>query len=101
MPFYDYVCEKCGREMEVMHSVHGHGPSACHDCGGTMKKAITAAAVHYKGSGWARKERTGKASKPADDKPADDKPADAGAETSGPASPEKATGAGDAAKASD
>ena len=65
MPFYDYVCEKCGHEVEVMHSVHGSGPSACPKCGGEMKKAITAAAVHFKGSGWARKERTGKPAKPA------------------------------------
>jgi putative FmdB family regulatory protein len=65
VPFYDYVCDKCGHEVEIMHSVHGHGPSACPKCGGEMKKAITAAAVHYKGSGWARKERSGKAAKPA------------------------------------
>ena len=68
MPFYDYVCEKCGHQMEVMHSVHGHGPSVCPECGGPMKKAISAPAVHFKGSGWARKERTGKAVKPAEGK---------------------------------
>jgi putative FmdB family regulatory protein len=91
VPFYDYACEKCGHEIEVMHSVHGHGPSVCPNCGGTMKKAITAAAVHYKGSGWGRKERTGKATKPADTK----------AETSGSVSTETATGSGDTATASD
>ena len=57
VPFYDYVCANCGHEMEVMHSVHGHGPAACPKCDGTMKKAISAPAVHFKGSGWARKER--------------------------------------------
>jgi putative FmdB family regulatory protein len=90
VPFYDYVCEKCGHGAEVMHSVHGDGPSICPDCGGAMKKAITAAAVHYKGSGWARKERTGRASKPDDTK----------AETAGSATPETATGSADNAKAS-
>lgn len=65
MPFYDYVCQSCGNEMEVMHSVHAEGPSVCPKCGGPMKKTFAAPAVHYKGSGWARKERssTGKSSR--------------------------------------
>jgi putative FmdB family regulatory protein len=58
VPTYDYVCADCGYEMEVMHSVHGHGPGGCPRCGGAMKKAISAPAVHFKGSGWARKERS-------------------------------------------
>ena len=57
MPTYDYVCTNCGHEVEVSHSVHGHGPSVCPICGGQMRKAIVAAAVHFKGSGWARKDR--------------------------------------------
>ncbi len=58
MPLYDYVCTKCGHEMEVMHSVHGHGPSACPKCGSPMKKTFAPPAVHFKGTGWARKERS-------------------------------------------
>ena len=57
MPFYDYVCTKCGLRIEVMHSVHGNGPSACSACGGPMKKAVSAPAVHFKGKGWARQDR--------------------------------------------
>jgi putative FmdB family regulatory protein len=57
MPFYDYVCTKCGLRIEVMHSVHGNGPSACSACGGAMKKAVSAPAVHFKGKGWARQDR--------------------------------------------
>ncbi len=83
MPIYDYVCTNCGHEMEVIHPVQGHGPAACPKCGGHMRKAIVAAAVHFKGSGWARKERgTGRPSRPAPsetaggaEKPAGDKPA--------------------------
>lgn len=59
MPLYDYVCANCGHEVEVMHSVHDHGPTVCPVCGGPMKKAIVAPAVHFKGSGWARKDRSG------------------------------------------
>jgi putative FmdB family regulatory protein len=58
MPIHDYVCANCGYEIEVMHSVHGHGPSTCRECGGPMKRAIAAPAVHFKGTGWARKDRS-------------------------------------------
>ena len=57
MPIHDYVCSKCGHAMEVMHSVHGHGPDVCPLCGGPMKKTLAAPSVHFKGTGWARKDR--------------------------------------------
>ncbi len=59
MPTYDYVCSSCGHRMEVVHSVHGHGPAACPNCGGAMRKAFAPPAVVFKGTGWARKERSG------------------------------------------
>lgn len=58
MPYYDYVCAKCGHEVEVMHSVHAEGPSTCPKCGGPMKKTFAVPAVHFKGTGWARKEKS-------------------------------------------
>ncbi len=58
MPLYDYVCAACDRRFEVIHGVHGDPPTACPLCGeGPVRKAISAPAVHYKGSGWAKKER--------------------------------------------
>ena len=57
MPTYDYICTACGYEIEVIHSVHGEGP-ACPKCGARMRKAISALAVHFKGTGWARKDRS-------------------------------------------
>jgi putative FmdB family regulatory protein len=60
VPIYEYVCSNCGRRLEVMHSIHGHGPSACPECGGSMKKAFSPPAVHFKGTGWARKESAAK-----------------------------------------
>jgi putative FmdB family regulatory protein len=63
MPVYDYTCAACGRRFEVHHGVHADGPTACPLCGkGPVRKAITAAAVHYRGSGWAKKERHAAAS---------------------------------------
>jgi putative FmdB family regulatory protein len=63
MPAYDYDCAACGRRFEVSHSVYADGPTTCPLCGkGPVRKAITAAAIHYKGSGWAKKERRATAS---------------------------------------
>ena len=58
MPTYDYECAACGRRFEVVHGVHADSPKTCPLCGkGPVRKVITAANVHYKGSGWAKKER--------------------------------------------
>jgi putative FmdB family regulatory protein len=57
VPNYDYICTACGHRMEVAHGIHGQGPEACPVCGGTMRKAPSAPAVHFKGSGWAKKDR--------------------------------------------
>jgi putative FmdB family regulatory protein len=56
MPVYDYRCADCGREVEVSHGIHAAGPSTCESCGGPMRKALSAPAIHFKGSGWAKKD---------------------------------------------
>jgi putative FmdB family regulatory protein len=74
MPVYDYDCAACGRRFEVIHGVHAEGPTTCPLCGkGPVRKAISAAAVHYRGSGWAKKERrTAAAAKSGGDSSASD-----------------------------
>jgi putative FmdB family regulatory protein len=69
MPFYDYTCEN-GHIVEVMHGVHDSGPSECERCGAGMRKLLSTPAIVFKGSGWAKKDRS---SKPANkEKPATD-----------------------------
>jgi len=105
MPLYDYDCSACGRRFEVAHGVHVESPACCPLCGsGPVRKAITAAAIHYKGSGWAKKERratTASSSKassetaaPSDAAPAESASSpDGGPSESSPASSSKATDA--------
>jgi putative FmdB family regulatory protein len=62
VPTYDYVCTVCGHGEEVVHGIHAHGPTVCPVCGGPMRKAFAAPAVHFKGSGWAKKDRKAAAS---------------------------------------
>ena len=56
MPTYDYRCTQCGHEVEVVHAIGGTGPETCERCGGVMRKALSAPAIHFKGSGWAKKD---------------------------------------------
>jgi putative FmdB family regulatory protein len=60
MPIYDYVCSACGHRLEVIHGVSEAGPHFCSACGaeGTMKKVFVPPAIHFKGSGWAKKDRS-------------------------------------------
>jgi putative FmdB family regulatory protein len=63
VPLYDYRCTSCERVVEVMHGIHDSGPETCESCGGAMRKAISAPAVHFKGSGWAKKDAAASAKK--------------------------------------
>jgi putative FmdB family regulatory protein len=60
MPTYDYVCRACGHRIEVYHGLHATGPTQCPNCHShSLRKAIAAPAVVFKGSGWAKKDRGG------------------------------------------
>lgn len=56
MPIYEYGCTVCGRAIDVVHGIHADGPTVCATCGGAMKKLLSAPAIHFKGSGWAKKD---------------------------------------------
>src|SRR6476659_6694684 len=52
MPIYEFVCQKCGKKTEVIQSHSDKHPTACPHCGGRLKKAFSAPAIQFKGSGW-------------------------------------------------
>ena len=60
MPVYDYLCGACGHLLEVVHRIQAEGPRFCPSCGveGRMKKAIASPTVLYRGSGWAKRDRS-------------------------------------------
>jgi putative FmdB family regulatory protein len=59
VPIYEYVCSACHHRTDIPHGIHEDGPTFCPACGaeGTMRKAFAVPAVHFKGTGWAKKER--------------------------------------------
>jgi putative FmdB family regulatory protein len=68
MPIYEYACTACDHRADILHGINDPGPNFCPSCGkeGTMKKVFAPPAIHYKGSGWAKKDRsaTSKSKKP-------------------------------------
>ena len=62
MPLYDYECRNCGHRVEVLHGVNASGPQSCERCGGAMRKLMTTPTIVFKGSGWAKKDRSTAAS---------------------------------------
>ncbi|HEY7112545.1 MAG TPA: FmdB family zinc ribbon protein [Thermoanaerobaculia bacterium] len=52
MPIYEYVCDKCRRKTEVIQRIGEKPLKVCPHCGGRLKKAISAPAIQFKGSGF-------------------------------------------------
>ena len=52
MPIYEYVCGSCKKKTEVIQRVNEAPLRVCPHCGGKLKKAISAPAIQFKGSGF-------------------------------------------------
>ena len=48
MPIYEYICKKCGKEIEVIQKVNDPPP----ECHGEMKKLISNTSFRLLGKGW-------------------------------------------------
>src|SRR6266404_2850464 len=75
MPIYEYRCEKCGDQFEIIQKFSDRPLKSCPSCKGKLTKLISQAAFQLKGSGWyvtdyARKSES-KSEKSADSKNGD------------------------------
>src|SRR6266536_4306376 len=86
MPLYEYVCQSCGKKTEVIQRVGERPLKICPHCGGKLKKAFSAPAIQFKGSGfyitdYARGTNAGKSGESpkaaAESKSSESKPAEA------------------------
>ena len=61
MPIYEYICTACDHRADILHGINDPAPQFCLSCGkgGTMRKLFAPPTIHYKGSGWAKKDRGG------------------------------------------
>jgi len=52
MPIYEYRCLKCEKEHEFLQKFSDDPITTCPECGGEMKKLISANSFVLKGTGW-------------------------------------------------
>lgn len=52
MPIYEYKCLQCDRRLETLQRVSEPPLSTCPECGGELKKLVSAPAFQFKGEGW-------------------------------------------------
>ena len=60
MPIYEYKCQKCGHDLETLQQVSEPPLTTCPECGGELKKLLSAPAFQFKGSGWYVTDYAGK-----------------------------------------
>jgi len=83
MPTYEYACDKCGNNFEVVQKMSDSPIEVCPKCGKKVRKVLSGGiAISFKGSGFyvndaggktessGKKESTGKTSTPAPVAPA-------------------------------
>ena len=52
MPLYEYQCSKCGEKIEVLQKFSDAPLTRHKGCRGSLHKLVSAAGLHFKGSGW-------------------------------------------------
>lgn len=52
MPIYEYECRRCRRRLETMRRLSDPPLTECPECGGELRKLVSAPAFQFKGSGW-------------------------------------------------
>lgn len=52
MPIYEYVCQDCKEEFEILQRITEAPINDCSKCGGSLRKLISSNSFILKGSGW-------------------------------------------------
>ncbi len=64
MPTYEYRCERCGRNVEVVQSFTDSPLTTCEACAGPLRKVYAPVGIVFKGSGFYKTDsRSSKGSK--------------------------------------
>ena len=87
MPLYEYECQACKKRFEVIQKFSDALQTVCEDCGGALKKLLSAPAIQFKGTGWyvtdyARKGKSDGGEDKKDEGKKDEKKTDAKSEKS-------------------
>lgn len=71
MPIYEYKCQDCEEQLEALQRVSEPPLTTCPECGGPLKKLLSAPAFQFKGSGWYVTDYAGKSGGASSEKGAD------------------------------
>ena len=53
MPIYEYKCENCDHQLEILQKISDAPATTCPACGhDSLRKMVSAAAFKLKGTGW-------------------------------------------------
>ncbi len=52
LPIYEYECTTCNKRTELLQKISDPPLEKCPDCKGAVRKVISSAGLHFKGSGW-------------------------------------------------
>lgn len=52
MPIYEYKCQACDHRLEALQGISEPPLTTCTECGGELRKLMSAPAFQFKGSGW-------------------------------------------------
>jgi putative FmdB family regulatory protein len=52
LPIYEYRCDDCGNTFEMLQRFSDAPVETCELCGGSLRKVLHPAAIHFKGSGF-------------------------------------------------
>lgn len=65
MPIYEYKCEQCDHQLEILQKISAEPVKTCPDCGQAgLRKLISAVAFRLKGGGWYETDFKDKPPKP-------------------------------------
>ncbi|MFI6927243.1 FmdB family zinc ribbon protein [Nonomuraea spiralis] len=54
MPTYQYACNDCGEQLEVVQKFTDDALTVCPNCQGNLRKVFSAVGIVFKGSGFYR-----------------------------------------------
>ncbi|NQW17819.1 MAG: FmdB family transcriptional regulator [Chloroflexi bacterium] len=63
MPTYEYRCDDNGHEFETIQGFNDQRQAECPTCGSASQRRISMPAIHFKGSGWYRKDNASSGSR--------------------------------------
>lgn len=74
MPLYEYHCNGCGKNLEIQQKISEPVKKKCPECGGKLKKQISASGFQLKGTGWYKTDYAFKSSESKSESKSETKP---------------------------